>query len=54
MEREGVCGMQGYTADYLPVFVPGLGAEQAGHFVQVKAVRLMAAQADEIWAERPE
>ena len=54
VEREGVCGMQGYTADYLPVFVPGLGAEQAGHFVQVKAVRLMAAQADEIWAERPE
>ncbi len=54
VEREGVCGMQGYTADYLPVFVPGLGAERAGHFVQVKAVRLMAAQADEIWAERPE
>ncbi len=54
VEREGVCGMQGYTADYLPVFVPGLGAERAGHFVQVKAVRLMAAQADEIWAGRPE
>ncbi len=54
VEREGVCGMQGYTAEYLPVFVPGLGAERAGHFVQVKAVRLMAAQADEIWAERPE
>ena len=54
VEREGVCGMQGYTADYLPVFVPGLGAEQAGHFVQVKAVRLMAAQAAEIWADRPE
>ena len=54
VEREGVCGMQGYTADYLPVFVPGLGAERAGHFVQVKAVRLMAAQADEIWADRPE
>ena len=43
--------MQGYTADYLPVFVPGLGLQTAGRFVQVRPVGLLAAFGDEIIGE---
>ena len=52
VEREGLAGMQGYTADYLPVFVPGLAQNLAGHFVQVRAKRLLAQYNDEILAEK--
>ncbi len=51
VEREGQVGMQGYTADYLPVFVPGLGLQTAGRFVQVRPVGLLAAFGDEIIGE---
>lgn len=39
-EREGVVGMLGYTANYLPIFVPGL-AEAAGQIVEVVPERLL-------------
>lgn len=52
VERDNLTGMQGYTADYLPVFVPGAGPEQAGQFVSARAVRLLAAHGDEILAEK--
>ncbi len=50
-ERGGRLGMQGYTADYLPVFVPGAAAELAGRFMQAKALRLLTGCNDEIYAE---
>lgn len=50
-EREGRPGMQGYTADYLPVFVPGATTEWSGRFVQAKALRLLNNWNDEIYAE---
>jgi len=49
-EREGEAGMLGHTADYLPVFVPGLPQEAAGLFVSAEAVRLLPAHNDEIYA----
>lgn len=48
-EREGLSGMQGYTADYVPVFFPGLGVEDSGRFVRGRGVRLIAD--DLLWAE---
>jgi threonylcarbamoyladenosine tRNA methylthiotransferase MtaB len=39
-EREGVSGMLGYTANYLPIFVPGL-AEAAGQIIEVVPERLL-------------
>lgn len=53
-ERAGQAGMQGYTADYLPVFVPGLGPQLAGQFVEVRPLRLLPDCGDEIIAELAE
>lgn len=53
-ERAGQAGMQGYTADYLPVFVPGLGPQLAGQFVEVRPLRLLADFGDEIIGELAE